>query len=73
MFGRCLSIYKHTPCSSVDPNLDFRIEVESALQKPTFVPFLQLEKKEGREAETGKPHRSHSLASLEDTMETWKH
>lgn len=50
MFGRCLSIYKHTPRSSVDPNLDFRIHVESALQKPTSVAFLQLEKeKEGRQ------------------------
>lgn len=67
-YGRCLSIYKHTARSSVDMNLDFRIHVESALEKLPFVEFLQLEKKR-RKAETGKPHRSHSLASLEDTME----
>lgn len=50
MFGRCLRIYKHTPHSSVHPNSDFRIHVESTLQKPKFVAFLQVEKKkEGRQ------------------------
>lgn len=44
-YGRCLSIYKHTARSSVDMNLDFRIHVESALEKLPFVEFLQLEKK----------------------------